>query len=152
METLPGIQARVPLAAEHLHAALRNDRAARLPSLLAATQAVAYLATQGYAVPSCDEVISNLPAPHARHDETISCTDGSAEPPTPAISARSRRTLLTCPPASRALLFSQAGPPAARAFTALPTSDDVAIPDSQFRVLLLRRLHLTLPLGPQLHI
>ena len=43
MDTLPVIQARVPPAAERLLAALRDDRAARLPSLLVATQAAAYL-------------------------------------------------------------------------------------------------------------
>ena len=55
MDTLPVIQTRVPSAAERLLAALRDDRAARLPSLLAATQAAAYLTTQGYTVPSWDE-------------------------------------------------------------------------------------------------
>ena len=69
----------------------------------------------------------------------ISCADGSAKLPTPAMSAHSRRTLSDLSPASRALLFSQAGPHAARAFTVLSTSDDVAIPDSHFRIMLLRR-------------
>eukprot|EP00439_Symbiodinium_sp_Y106_P036110 s5894_g4.t1 len=84
--------------AQRLLTALRDDRAARLPSLLAATQAAAYLTTQGYAVPSWDEAISNVPGPHSRMTSlSISCADGSAEPPTPAMSAHSRRTLLTCP-------------------------------------------------------
>ena len=49
--------------------------------------------------------------------------------------------------ASRALLLSQAGPHSARAFTVLPTTEDVTIPSSHFRVLLLRRLRLPLQLG-----
>jgi len=74
----------------------------------------------------------------------------SAEPPMIATSARSRRTLVTCPlrPASYALLLSQAGPRSARASTVLPTSEDVGVPASQFRVLLLLRLRLPLPVGP----
>ena len=51
-------------------------------------------------------------------------------------------------PASRALLLSQAGPFASRALNLMPTHDDIAIPRSaQFRVLLLRRLRLPLPLA-----
>ena len=51
--------------------------------------------------------------------------------------------------ASRALLLSQAGPFASRALNLLPTRNDVAIPSAQFRVLLLRRLRLPLPLAPR---
>ena len=36
-----------------------------------------------------------------------------------------------------------------RALTVLPTSEDVSIPSSHFRILLLRRLRLPLPLGPR---
>ena len=57
------------------------------------------------------------------------------------------RRILT--PASRALLLSQAGQFASRALNVLPTRDDVAIPSAQFRVLLLRRLRLPLPLAPR---
>ena len=42
---------------------------------------------------------------------------------------------------SRALLLSQAGPFAARAFNVTPTRDDVTVPSALFRVLLLRRLY-----------
>ena len=45
----------------------------------------------------------------------------------------------------RALLRSQSGPCAGRAFTVLPTSDPVRIPPSELRVLLLRRLRLDIP-------
>ena len=50
--------------------------------------------------------------------------------------------------ASQTLLLSQAGPHAARAFTVLPTHEDVTSSSAQFRVLLLRRLRLPLPLTP----
>ena len=65
----------------------------------------------------------------------ISCADGSAEPPTLAMSAHSRRTLLTCPlRPGRCCSRKLHGPHAARAFTVLPTSDDVAIHDSHLNV------------------
>ena len=50
--------------------------------------------------------------------------------------------------ASRALLLSQAGPFAARAFDVTPTRDDVTIPSALFRVLLLLPLP-GLPLAPR---
>ena len=52
-------------------------------------------------------------------------------------------------PTSRALLLSQAGDAASCAFTALPTSADTRVPDSEYRVMLLRRLRLPLPLAPK---
>ena len=51
--------------------------------------------------------------------------------------------------ASRALLLSQAGPHATRAFTAFPTSPAVVVPSAHLRVLLLRRLRLPLPCAPR---
>ena len=45
----------------------------------------------------------------------------------------------------RALLRSQSGPCAGRAFTVLPTSEPMRVPPSELRVLLLRRLRLDLP-------
>ena len=55
----------------------------------------------------------------------------------------------TSPPASRALLLSQAGPHAACCFTVCPTHEAVTIPAAEFRVLLLRRLRLPVPLAPR---
>ena len=52
-------------------------------------------------------------------------------------------------PASRALLLSQGGEAAGCAFTATPSSPDTAVPDAEYRVLLLRRLRLPLPLAPK---
>ena len=51
--------------------------------------------------------------------------------------------------ASRALLLLQAGPHSARAIAVAPTHEAVSIPNAQFRVLLLRRLRLPLPLAPR---
>ena len=50
------------------------------------------------------------------------------------------------PPASQALITSQSGPFASRAFTTIPYTNDFAYPSHLFRILLLRRLRLPLPL------
>ena len=50
------------------------------------------------------------------------------------------------PPASQALVTSQSGPFASRAFTTIPYTNDFAYPSHLFRILLLRRLRLPLPL------
>ena len=54
--------------------------------------------------------------------------------------------LTSLDPTSRALLLSQAGPFAGRVFTAVPTALEFTVPSHLFRVLLLRRLRLPLPL------
>ena len=58
-----------------------------------------------------------------------------------------RMVALTKPnAASQALLDSQTGPFASRAFTTIPHTTDTTYPDHIFRILLLRRLRLPLPL------
>ena len=52
----------------------------------------------------------------------------------------------TLDPAGRAMLESQSGPFASRVFTTVPYTADFAYPSHLFRVLLLRRLRLPLPL------
>ena len=47
----------------------------------------------------------------------------------------------------RALLLSQAGDAASCAFTPPPTSADTWVPDAEYRVMLLRKLRLPLPLA-----
>ena len=57
-----------------------------------------------------------------------------------------RSILRELDPPAAALLDSPAGPFAARIFTARPTSPELSLAPSHFRVLLLRRLRLPLPL------
>ena len=52
-------------------------------------------------------------------------------------------------PTSRALLLSQAGDAVSCAFTAPLASADTWVPDAEYRVLVLRRLRLPLPLAPK---
>ncbi|OLQ07106.1 hypothetical protein AK812_SmicGene9518 [Symbiodinium microadriaticum] len=88
------------------------------------------------------EALCDLPGLHSRHDEPADFLRGWQRRASHACDERTLEThLADLSPASRALL-SQAGPHAARAFAVLPTSDDVAISDSHFRVLLLRRLRM----------
>ena len=49
----------------------------------------------------------------------------------------------------RCLLLSQAEPRAARAFTVFPTSPELTVTSPVFRVLMLRRLRLPLPVAPR---
>ena len=57
---------------------------------------------------------------------------GSDLPLRPVMSARSRCIFPTLDSASRALLLSQAGPHAARAFTVFPTSPELVVSSPQF--------------------
>ena len=57
-----------------------------------------------------------------------------------------QQAMMTLDPASQAMLASQSGPYASRAFTTIPYSDDLSFPSHLFRILLLRRLRLPLPL------
>ena len=57
---------------------------------------------------------------------------------------------MSIPPASQALLHSQAGPFASRAFTTIPYTTEFEYPSHLFRILLLRRLRLHLPLSARL--
>ena len=56
-------------------------------------------------------------------------------------------TIETISPASQALLDSQSGPHASRPFTAIPYNANTTYPSHLFRLLLLRRLRLALPLS-----
>ena len=122
------VVAQIPSKAERLLAALRDDRAARS---LFATQAAAYvyLATQSYSVPSWGAAISNVSGPHFRHDEPADFLRGWQHKASRVCDERTLETHLadlTCPRrpgrcCSRKLVL------AARAFTVLPTSDDVAL-------------------------
>ena len=75
-------------------------------------------------------------------------TGGSDLLPQPAMSALELH-LSHLDAASRALLLSQAGPHAARALTIFSTSTELAVASPQFRVILLRRLRLALPVAPR---
>ena len=150
-DTLPVIRARAPAAAERLLQALQGEAA--LPSTAAAVAAQGRLRQAGYDAPGWDAQGAGPPAPDVQRP-------GEDSGPWPfkgwqrlaarACDERAFETHLSeLSPASRALLLSQAGPFAARAINVPPTHPDVTIPSAQFRVLLLRRLRMPLPLAPR---
>ena len=125
---------------------------ARDPSqTAAATQAQAHLRDLGYEAPDWAVICSGAAAPPAPdRDDDPWPFRGWQRSAARACDERTYETHLShLTSASRALLLSQAGPFASRALNLLPTRDDVAIPSAQFRVLLLRRLRLPLPLAPR---
>ena len=146
-DTLPVVQARAPAAAERLLRALRGEGV--LPCATAAILARQHLCDCGFDAPEW----SASPAP--RPDNPAVPRDrwpfkGWQRLAAHACDKRAYEMHLSdLTPASRALLLSQAGPFAARAFDVTPTREDVTIPSALFRVLLLRRLRLPLPLAPR---
>ena len=149
MDTLPVIHTRAPGIAARLLALLRDPSAGHVPSLTAAVQAAAYLSTQGFEAPGWGEALEDHADPTDREDEPGSFLRGWQHRAARACDERALETHLPeLSPSSRALLLSQAGPHAARVFTVLPTWDEFAVPSSLFRILILRRLRLALPLGP----
>ena len=150
-DTLPAIRARsAQIAADLLHA-LAAPHASGSPAVAAAAQAADHLAAQGYRVPAWDAPEPRHPAQADDHDQPGHRLRGWQRYAARACDQRAFEThLATLPPASRALLLSQAGPHAACCFTVRPTHEAVTIPSAEFRVLLLRRLRLALPLAPRL--
>ena len=131
-----------------LHA-LQGPLADSPPSAVAAQHAAVYLRAQGYTVPNWEEAMrpfSDAPSREEPYDHLRGWQRRAAH----ACDERAFETFFSSPsPASRALLLSQAGPHSSRAFTVLPTHEDVTLPGAHFRVPLLRRLRLPLPLAPR---
>ena len=147
-DSLPALLARLPTEAEQLLASLNSPHAGMPPALAAACSAAAAVRQAGFPTPLWGES-SAAPAPHLAQaaEETLRGWQRAAAS---AGDERAFETHLSqLDPASRALLLSQAGPHAARAFTAFPTSPAVVVPSAHLRVLLLRRLRLPLPCAPR---
>jgi len=148
-DTLPVLQARAPAAAARMLRALQGPVVNHTPSIAAAQQSAAYLRSQGYAAPQWDAVPAAPPAV-PRNDEAGDHLRGWQRPAAHACDERALEThFATLSPASQALLLSQTGPHASRCICVMPTHADVAIPSDLFRVMLLRRLRLPLPLAPR---
>eukprot|EP00439_Symbiodinium_sp_Y106_P065510 s1439_g10.t1 len=119
------------------------------PSTRAAEQAARFLRSEGFPAPNWAKLLeedaaapadlTTRPAPGER--------PGGQRTASKALHKRALETLFTeLDPTSRALL-SQGGDAASCAPTAFPTSADTRVPDDEFRVMLLRRLRLLLPLA-----
>ena len=141
LDTLPAIQARSPQIAAHLRRALAEPHASGSTAVAAAAQVAAHLTAQGCHVPAWDADVEAQPGTRLRgwqRHAARACDRHAFE-----------MHFATLSPASRALLLSQAGPHAACCLTVRPTHEAVTIPSAEFRVLLLRRLRLPLPLAPR---
>ena len=133
MDTLPVIRLRATSVVDRLMQCLRAPAAGRMPSVLAATQAAAYLRNEGVQVASWEEAIPGQADLRPRGDEPSDCLRGWQRTAAHSCDERALEMQLSAlTPASRALLLSQAGPHSARALTVPPTSEDVSIPRPTF--------------------
>ena len=122
------------------------------PSARAAEQAAQHLRSQGFDAPPWASLLERdeaAAAPRSQWEGGLS-RPGWQHTAGASLHTRALETLFAdLDPASRALLLSQGGEAAGCAFTATPSSPDTAVPDAEYRVLLLRRLRLPLPLAPE---
>ena len=122
------------------------------PSARAAEQAAQHLRSQGFDAPPWSSLLERdeaAVAPRSQWEGGLS-RPGWQHAAGASLHTRALETLFAdLDPASRALLLSQGGEAAGCAFTATPSSPDTAVPDAEYRVLLLRRLRLPLPLAPK---
>ena len=150
LDTLPAIQARSPQIAAHLRRALAEPHASGSTAVAAAAQAAAHLTAQGCHVPAWNASEPPRPAPEDVEAQPGTRLRGWQQHAARACDRHAfEMHFATLSPASRALLLSQAGPHAACCLTVRPTHEAVTIPSAEFRVLLLRRLRLPLPLAPR---
>ena len=130
---------------EHLH-----RRTAAVPSLQAITEAQQQLQHHGFNPPSWEELAAGRAAPpHLGPDQAHPTLGQGWQRHAAQSSHHSFRQELRnhLDPASQALLDSQSGPHASRAFTTIPFGPDTTYQPHIFRILLLRRLRLALPLS-----
>ena len=105
------------------------------------------------ALPWPELLTTPAPLPGDEDEEPqLDTTRGWQRPASRAVDEFCYRSILReLDPPAAALLDSQAGPFAARILTARPTSPELSLAPSHFRVLLLRRLRLPLPLTAAFH-
>ena len=130
---------------------LAPDAPGTPPSTREADHAARQLRALGFPAPTWANLLATSPATACRrHDPSGFGRPGWQHAATTATDKRVLETLFSeLDPTSRALLLSQAGEAASCAFTAFPTTFDTRVPDEEYRVMLLRRLRLPLPLAPR---
>ena len=121
-----------------------------LPRIQAAAGAAQALQEHGWTPPNWVELAQGTRPNSADTDseENAPRTRGWQQQATiPVHTAMSNELQAVIPPASQALLHSQAGPFASRAFTTIPYTTEFEYLSHLFRILLLRRFRLHLPLS-----
>ena len=147
-DCLPVIHNQLPQYAAQILEHLQHPSAA-IPSIQAAAAAAQALEERGWTPPNWTELTQGI-QPNATEETTEEAprTRGWQQRATlPVHTAMYNELQAAIPPASQALLQSQAGPFASRAFTTIPYSTEFEYPSHLFRILLLRRLRLHLPLS-----
>ena len=147
-DTLPLLQTHLP---EFTHQILEQLTAhsQASPALQAAADAARTIAATGWEPPTWAAIASGqtqAPAPPPATAEGPFARGWQHKASTTAHARLKDELFNTLPPASQALVTSQSGPFASRAFTTIPYTNDFAYPSHLFRILLLRRLRLPLPL------
>ena len=154
VDALPVIGVRAPTLAARIVAALGDDAAELPPCLAEARDARARLEAEGMesvptweeaaagARPECSTELVKEPGEWPHGWQYYSCRASDT-------SFLQHAFLPTVTRRHRALLHSQSGPLASRAFTALPTMPATRSRPERFQVLLRRRLWLRLPLAPR---
>ena len=150
-DSIPVVQQRHPAVAAGLIDQLTGG-AAPTTSSREAAQALGELTAEGFHAPSWHELLQGAlaPQPDANLEEQ---EFGNHLRGWQRVATASRDRLdetglhAALDPASQALLLSQGGAHGGRALTAFPTAPEFTFPDSHFRILLLRRLRMPLPLA-----
>ncbi|CAK0791015.1 unnamed protein product, partial [Prorocentrum cordatum] len=144
------LRERCPELTNQICAALSELDWGPLPAapgcLQQASRAKEHLSAHGFAAPNWHDLAQGARPPPTHEREHGEWAHGWQFWAARVLENTARQQLLNAStPPDRALLRSQSGPCAGRAFTALPTTGDFHIPPAEFRVLLLRRLRFDLP-------
>ena len=146
-DTMPILHRQAPQQATAVLQQLQAEAPAT-PSIQALTQALEQLQHHGFASPSWADLAQGSTPPTQPDPEPRPPEPGWQRPAALAAHQAFRTELMaSLDPPSQAMLQSQSGPYASRAFTTIPFGPDTSYPSHLYRVLLLRRLRLPLPLS-----
>ena len=145
-DTLPILHRQDPTNTASILRHLHRGTAA-VPSLQAITEAQQQLQHQGFNPPSWEELAAGRAAPPHLGPDQPHPTLGQGWQRQSSHHSFPQELCNHLDPASEALLDSQSGPHASRAFTTIPFGPDTTYQPHIFRILLLRRLRLALPLS-----
>ena len=148
-DTLPTLQQRLPGLHDQLLHLLTGEVRGVPTDVDAACRAAREVRQTGFAAPPWTALPTAPPAcPHPSREpdpahgwQRIACQARD--------DAESAALLSSLDTAGRALMLSQAGTHASRAFTAFPTAAEFRVENPLFRIMLLRRLRLPLPISPR---
>ena len=147
-DSLAMIRERHPEVAARLVQQLEAGNEATAPSAMEAAQAAGVVAASGFEVPSWQALAEGAPPEASDERELGDFVRGWQRAASiPRDAAEEGALTQDVDNASRALLLSQSGTYASRHITVLPTVPEFRVPSAQYRVFLLRRLRMVLPLS-----